>query len=73
MEGHPITLGLQLIFALWELAKQPEIQHRLREEVTEKYEAIRARGGEDFAPEDIDAMPFTNAVVKVSQLPSSEL
>jgi hypothetical protein len=32
----------------------------------EAYEAIRARGDEDFTPEDIDNMPFTNAFVKAS-------
>jgi len=53
------------VYALWELAKHPEVQHRLREEVTEMYEATRARGNEDFTPGDIDNMPFTNAVVKV--------
>ena len=58
---------LELIYALWELAKRPEIQRKLREEVTEAYEATRARGNEDFTPEDIDDMPFTNAVVKVCQ------
>ena len=71
--GHPITLILQLTYTLWELAKLPEIQRRLREEVTGAYEAIRARGKEDFTPGDIDNMPFTNAVIKVSQHPPSEL
>jgi len=57
------------MYALWELARRPEIQDRLREEVTETYEASRARGDEDFTSEDIDKMSFTNAVVKVSQPP----
>jgi hypothetical protein len=56
--------------ALWELARRPEIQHRLREEVTKTYKMIRARGKEDFTPGDIDNMSYTNAVVKVSQLNS---
>jgi len=30
------------------------------------YEAIKARGDEDFTSEDIDNMAFTNAVIKVS-------
>jgi len=64
--GHLITLVLQLMFAFWELARQPEIQDRLREEITEMYEAIKAQGNEDFTSEDIDNMSFTNAVVKVS-------
>ena len=57
---------LQLLYVFWELARRPEIQDRLREEVTEMYEAVKARGDEDFTSEDIDNMPFTNAVVKVS-------
>jgi len=52
--------------AFWELARRPEIQQRLREEVTEMYKAIKARGDEDFTSGDIDNMSFTNAVVKVS-------
>jgi len=55
-----------MVYLLWELARRPEIQQRLREEVTETSEAIKARGDEDFTPEDIDNMTFTNAVVKVS-------
>ena len=57
------------MYAFWELARQPEIQERLREEVTKTYEASRARGDEDLTPGDIDNMSFTNAVVKVSRHP----
>jgi len=57
------------MYGFWELARRPEIQDRLREEVMETYEASRARGNEDFTPGDIDNMPFTNAVVKVGRLP----
>jgi len=63
--GHPIIVVLQLMYTLWELARRPEIQDRLRKEVTETYEAIKERGDEDFTSEDIDNMSFTNAVVKV--------
>ena len=52
---------------------RPEIQCMLREEVTETYEAARARGDEDLTPGDIDNLPFTNAVVKVSQPPPLKL
>ena len=41
----------------------------MREEVTVKYEAARARGDEDLTPGDIDNLPFTNAVIKVVQSP----
>jgi len=57
-----------MTYVFWELARQPEIQQRLREEATEMYKAIKARGDEDFTSEDIDNMPFTNAVVKVSPI-----
>ena len=53
------------MFALWELARRPEIQTRLRKEVTEKYDVARARGDEDLTSADIDHLSFTNAVVKV--------
>ena len=65
--GYLITLVLQLMFAFWELARRPEIQDKLRDEIAEMYEVIKARGDEDFASEDIDNMAFTNAVIKVSQ------
>jgi len=57
------------MYAFWELARRPEIQDRLREEVTEMYEVSRARGDEEFTSGDIDNMTFTNAVVKVSRRP----
>ena len=56
-----------MMYVFWELARRPEIQQRLREEVTETYEASRARGNEDFTPGDMDNMYYANAVVKVSQ------
>jgi cytochrome P450 len=59
-----------MTYGLWELARRPEIQQRLREEVTAMYNVIRARGKEDFTPGDIDGMAYTNAVVKVSRLNS---
>jgi len=59
------------MYVFWELARRPEIQDRLRKEVMEAYEAIKARGDQDFTTGDIDNMSYTNAVVKVSQpLPS---
>jgi len=66
--GRPITLVLQLMYAFWELARQPETQERLRKEVTETYEGIKARGDQDFTSGDIDNMSYTNAVVKVSSI-----
>jgi cytochrome P450 len=59
--GHDTTAGA-LTWLLWELAKDQESQHRLREEIL----AIRAGKTGDiiFTPADYDNMPFLNAVLK---------
>jgi hypothetical protein len=50
---------------LFELAKHPEIQTRLRAEIRETEAAIHARGDVDFSIADFDSMPYTTAVMKV--------
>jgi len=61
--GHETTTR-SLTFGLWELAKKPQIQHRLREEITETLEKVRARGDSDFNANDFDSMPYLLAVGK---------
>jgi len=61
--GHE-TVSKTLVFALWELAKNPHTQERLRAEITEALEKIRARGGSDFGVNDFDSMSYLVAVVK---------
>jgi len=52
-------------FGLWELAKKPQVQERLRAEITGTLEKIRARGDKDFSVNDFDSMPYLVAVGKV--------
>jgi len=54
-----------LAFCLWELAKKRDVQERLRVEITETLEKIRARGDSDFDVNDFDSMPYLVAVGKV--------
>ena len=56
---------LQLTLALWELANNPRVQGRLREEIVEKLGQIRSTGRDDFTVDDFDSMPYLLAVGKV--------
>jgi cytochrome P450 len=62
--GHETTSNT-VSWALLELARQPKIQSRLREEIWETEAAVHARGDVDFTSADFDAMPYTTAVMKV--------
>ncbi|KAJ7665967.1 cytochrome P450 [Mycena polygramma] len=55
MVGHETTAG-SLAFTLWELARAPEIQNKLRTEVLSH--------GRDLSYEDIQKLEFLDAVVK---------
>ncbi|OAX38351.1 cytochrome P450 [Rhizopogon vinicolor AM-OR11-026] len=61
--GHETTSNT-ISWALLELARQPEIQSRLRAEIRETEAAVHARGDADFTIADFDAMPYTTAVIK---------
>ncbi|KAJ8585426.1 cytochrome P450 [Rhizopogon salebrosus TDB-379] len=61
--GHETTSNT-ITWALLELAKQPEIQSRLRAEIRKTEAAIHARGDADFTIADFDSMPYTTAVMK---------
>ena len=58
------TTSNTLSWALLELAKQPAIQRRLREEVRAMERTIRERGDADFTVADFEAMPYLQAVLK---------
>lgn len=51
---------------MYELANHPEDQARIREEVAIKRNKIKAQGQKDFNSTDLESLPFTNAVIKVS-------
>jgi len=57
--GHETT-AKALTWALWELAKNPSVQTKLRAEIR----ATRARAGSDLSMKDLDAMSYSLAIVK---------
>ena len=58
---YPLT-GLQMACILWELARNPESQTKLREELDAK---VLAKGNADFTITELENMPYLNAVIKV--------
>ncbi|KAF8176080.1 cytochrome P450 [Pholiota molesta] len=61
--GHETT-ATTLTWIMYELAKHPEDQARVREEVQTKRLKITANGQRDFTATDLESMTFTNAVIK---------
>ncbi|KAH9922092.1 cytochrome P450 [Fomitopsis serialis] len=53
-----------LSFALYELARNPHYQERLRVEIRTMEQAIRERNGITFTASDFDGMPFLQAFVR---------
>jgi cytochrome P450 len=59
--GHSTT-ALSLAWYLWEIAKHPEAQDRVRAEIA----ATRAKsGGWELSTADLDSMTFMQATLKV--------
>ena len=54
-----------MAYVLWELAKNPECQTKLRTELDAK---VSAKGNEYFTAVELENMPYLNAVIKVSCL-----
>lgn len=50
---------------LLEIAKNPDVQKRLREEIRATERAIHVRGDSDFTATDLDNMEYLAAVMKV--------
>lgn len=61
--GHETT-AKSLTFALWELAKNPDIQDKLRAEVNEGWKKVISRGDEEFVAKDFETMPYLLAIGK---------
>ncbi|KAI9068331.1 PAH-inducible cytochrome P450 monooxygenase PC-PAH 4 [Trametes sanguinea] len=76
LAGHETT-ATTLSFLLYELARNPEYQARMRQEILEARGRLSARGGSDFTFEELDGMTLcTNAIKEtlrmhpvVTQLP----
>ena len=65
LAGHE-TSATSLCWVLLEIAKHPDVQKRLREEIRGMEQSILARGDVDFTATDLDGMPYLSAVIKVS-------
>ncbi|KAJ7198475.1 cytochrome P450 [Mycena pura] len=63
MAGHETTAN-SFSWAILELARQPNIQSRLRSEIRSMERILQASGSYEFTTSDIDAMPYLTAVVK---------
>ena len=65
LAGHE-TSATSLCWVLLEIAKHPDVQKKLREEIRAMEQVIHARGDVDFTAADLDGMPYLSAVIKVS-------
>ena len=58
------TSSNTLSFALYELARHPHYQDKLRAEIRSMEASIRERGHSTFSSSDFDSMPFLQAFVR---------
>jgi hypothetical protein len=65
LAGHETTSNT-IGWILYELARQPTVQQKLRQEIRKMKEDARVRGQTEVTMRDVDAMPYLLAVVKVS-------
>ena len=65
LAGHETTSST-LAFLLYELAKHPEYQERMRQEIRGTRARVIARGGNDFTIEDLDSLSLCVNAIKVS-------
>ncbi|PSS30876.1 hypothetical protein PHLCEN_2v2603 [Hermanssonia centrifuga] len=63
LAGHETTANTASWF-LWELAKHPEFQNKLREEIFAVRSQISARGDSELTVEDLDGMVYLPAAMK---------
>ncbi|KAM5543132.1 hypothetical protein V8D89_003006 [Ganoderma adspersum] len=68
LAGHETTSST-LAFLLYELAKHPQYQERMRQEIREARARVIARGGNGFKTEDLDSLTLsTNAIKETLRL-----
>ncbi len=63
--GHETTAAT-LSFALYELARHPEYQERMRQEIRAARAKVMARGGGEFTTEDLDSLTLSMNAIKAS-------
>ena len=62
------AIASTLAFALWELAKSPKIQRRVRDEVlTAKRDIVKSTGTDEIPFSYCEKMPLLNALIKVDR------
>ena len=64
LAGHETTANT-VTWLLYELAKHPEFQDKLRVEIVEKRAEVNTRGDQDFTIEDFESMPLLLAAIVV--------
>nr|BAL05189.1 cytochrome P450 [Phanerodontia chrysosporium] len=63
LAGHETTANT-ITWLLYELAKHPEYQQKMREEIAVKRAEINARGDADFTMDDLESMQYLHAALK---------
>lgn len=64
--GHEST-SHTINWTLLELARNAEMQTRLRAEIRERESIIRSRGDSQFTVNDLESMPYLTAIIKASK------
>lgn len=67
LAGHD-TIANTLTWWLWELAKHPDSQSRVMEEIASARAKLEARGETEFSIADLEGMIFMNATMKVGPI-----
>lgn len=69
--GHETTANT-MSWMFWELAKHPEYQARMRDEIRAVRAAMIARGDDRFTIDDLDSMTTVMNAIKVHSLPCDD-
>lgn len=64
LAGHETTASTTT-WLLYELARHPEFQEKMRAEVVLKRAEVSARGDSEFTMEDLESMSYLQAALKV--------
>ena len=68
--GHETTSST-VTWMLFELARHPEYQDKMRAEIAQKRADIAARGDTDFMMDDLESLEYLQAAIKVRFVTSS--
>ena len=64
LAGHETTANT-VTWVLYELARHPDYQAKLRGEIARKRAELNARGEPDFSMEDLEGLEYLQAAIKV--------